>query len=224
MSGDERRRAPQHSVHKEQAASAGGWVRIGSMHMPADMADAVSQSIAREAQRLLATEGLRAFEMPRSAALAHETGHAVVGTAVGLEIVSVEVFKRDTPFGPAWGGETNEAAPWHFSDTTPVKVILNRIFFILAGIAGEMVLDPAECRSGSSLNEVVVAQMICAGLVQDHGAEFSDPKEVWKTCWAKTCGIIKRNEAAALSLMRKLDRAERLHGKPLAASLRRVRG
>ena len=198
------------------------WSRIGSEYMPADLAGAVGKSMACEVERLLATEGLRAFEMPRSAALAHETGHAVVGTAVGLEIVSVEVFKRDTPFGPAWCGETNEAGPWHFSDTTPVEVILNRICFILGGIVGEVVLDPTECRSGSSLNEVVVGQMICAGLVQNRPDKFSDPEEVWRACLAKTAGIIKRNEAAALGLMRKLDRAEQLRGKPLAASLRRI--
>jgi hypothetical protein len=72
------------------------------------------------------------------------------------------------------------------------------------------------------LDEIVTTQAICDGLVQDGRTEFTDRKELWSACWIQTCKIIKRHEAAARDLMRKLDRAEQLRGKPLAASLRRV--
>ena len=55
--------------------------------------------------------------------------------------------------------------------------------------------------------------------VQARSSEFvgvDRPKQLWDRCFEQTC-IIKRNEDAARGLMHKLDRAEYLRGKPLAA-------
>ncbi len=85
--------------------------------------------------------------------------------------------------------------------------------------------EPDGARSGSSLDEIVLTQMICDGVWQDRSAAFvgvSHPKEIWDACWQQTGGILKHNVDAVRGLMRKLARKGRVRGKPLAASLRRV--
>jgi hypothetical protein len=193
--------------------------------VPAEIAGGVIECIGKEANRLLACEGLRAFEMPRSSALAHEAGHCIVGAAEGLTIVDVRIFKRDIGYGPVWCGQTDEVKPWGFDPTTPTATMLARARYIIAGIAAEKIFDPDGVRAGSSIDEVVLSQLICGGVLTDRRDEFpgvKHPKELWSACWRQTVGILRRNEDAARSLMQKLDRAERLSGKPLAASLRRV--
>jgi hypothetical protein len=107
--------------------------------------------------------------MPRSAALAHEVSHAIVGTHEGLIIVEVKVFERDG----AWCGVTNESSNWHIDpDNTPTETALARCRYLLAGIAGEAVLDPEHRRSGSSIDEIILVQMLCAGIWQQRRAEF----------------------------------------------------
>jgi hypothetical protein len=202
------------------------WRRIVHLNLPPEIRTDVIEDIAREARRLLASEGLRAFEMPRSAAIAHEAGHAIVGRHEGLTIVQVELFKRSGPQGEVWGGATNENAPWRIDATTPTARALARVRYMVAGKAGEAILDPNGCRSASSLDEIVLPQLICARVLQERSSEFvgvDHPREIWNGCWRQTCVILKHNEDIARDLMRKLARTGCLRGKPLAASLRRVR-
>jgi hypothetical protein len=199
---------------------------INHLCLPPEIRTDVIEDIAREARRLLATEGLRSFEMPRSAAIAHEAGHAIVGRHQGLTIVRVEVFKRSGPQGEVWGGATNENAPWRIDTTTPTAGVLARVRYMVAGIAGEPILDPDGYRRGSSLDEIVLSQMIYVRVMQERSSEFvgvDHPHEIWSGCWWQTCVILKHNEDIARDLMRKLARTGCLRGKPLAASLRQVR-
>ncbi len=173
-----------------------GWPRIGPVRLPPEIAAGVIDDIGREAKRLLAEEGARAFEMPRSAAIAHEAGHAIVGAHEGLIIVNVEVFRRDGIWGPIWCGRTDEPGPWGFEATTPIATMLARVRYMLAGLAAEYLFEPDGARSGSSLDEIVLTQMICDGVWQDRSAAFvgvSHPKEIWDACWQQTGGILKHN-------------------------------
>jgi hypothetical protein len=163
--------------------------------------------------------------MPRSSAIAHEAGHCIIGTAEGLTITSVRIFRRDIGYGPVWCGQTDEAAPWNFTPNTPTATMLARARYIIAGIVAEKIFDPDGVRAGSSIDEVVLSQLICDGVLMDRRDEFpgiKHPKELWSACWRQTVGILMRNADAARGLMQKLERSERLYGKPLAASLRRV--
>jgi hypothetical protein len=201
-----------------------GGLKIGSVCVPAPLAQDILRTIEEKVRELLGTEGMDAFAMPRSAALAHEVGHCIVGAAQGMKIDSVAVFARKGPFGLAWGGITNEPQGWQFSPAMPTSAVIKRARFILGGLCGELVLDPEGCRSGSSLDELVLSQVCVAGVVQDRPGDFGGraEEEVWQEVFKQTCWLIKSNEDAARALIRKLDRAGELKGKPLAASLHRV--
>ena len=203
-------------------ASTGSLRLNRHIFLPAEAHADVSECIANEAQKLLASEGMRAFEMPRSAALAHETGHAIVGAHEGLTVVEIKVFERNAG---VWCGVVNESSSWHVDAETPTAAALARARYLIGGIAGEAVLDPDNRRSGSSLDEIVLVQMLLEGIWQQRRAEFADiadPADLWQVVWYQTCCIIKFNEKVGHDLMRKLERTGRLRGKPLAASLRRV--
>jgi hypothetical protein len=198
------------------------WGRISDVVMPADLCERVAQSIAQATLQLLQKEGLDAFSMPRSAAIAHEAGHCVVGEASKLDIVSTGVFEH---LGQ-WAGITNEASGWHLDpDTTPTASVLTRIRFMVAGVVGEMLFDAVNYRHGSSLNEIILSQMMAAGLLQGRGSEFpgiEHPHDLWCRCWQETGAILERNALVMRKLMAKLDRDEQVRGIPLKAVLRRV--
>jgi hypothetical protein len=199
---------------------------FNNIGLPPGLFEDVTEVIAKEAHRLLGTEGINAFDMPRSAAVAHETGHAIVGTAVGLTIVNVEIFQRTTSFGKNWCGRNDEASSWSFGDATPTTTVLARAKYLVAGVAAEQIFDPENFRHGSSIDEIVICQAICDGVFQTRRSEFPDiahPRELWSWCWRETCSTLIKHQDAVRALMAKLDRTECLRGKPLAATLRRVR-
>jgi hypothetical protein len=48
--------------------------------------------LGEQIKQLLASDGPRAFEMPRSAAIAHETGHAITGAHEGIPVRGVRIW------------------------------------------------------------------------------------------------------------------------------------
>ena len=192
------------------------------MFLPAEAQAGVTECITNKALELLAAEGMQAFDMSRSAALAHETGHAIVGTHEGLTILEVKVFER---FADTWCGVVNESSSWQVDADTPTAAALARARYLIGGIAGEAVLDPDNMRSGSSLDEIVLAQMLLGGIWQKRREEFpgiDHPSDLWTVVWQHTACIVKHNEKVGHDLIRKLERTGRLYGKPLQACLRRV--
>lgn len=184
--------------------------------------------MSAEFLRLMASEGVAAFEMPKSAACAHEAGHAIVETIFGGHVASVEVHQcpQLAMLGVehAWGGRTftHGDTGWTISEDTPVVEIRRRVCRLIAGAAGEFVLDPDNVRSGSSLDERAVAQLICVNL---HWRERDDghPIETWERCWDWVCSSIGNNAAVSRELIAKLVATHRVKGKPLDAILRGVR-
>ena len=166
------------------------------------------QCIQNEAARLFKEQGLRAFEMPRMAAIGHETGHAIVSTHDGIIVTSVEISRRVANGQAAWGGYTKWARPLPADHvlvdptTDPPRNVILRICSLIAGAVAEQVLDPAGCRAGSSLDEVVVSQFLAAALC---GYRHDQGRELWNRCWARTVTIIHANEKIARTIMRKLD-------------------
>jgi hypothetical protein len=188
---------------------------------------AISRRIAEEFTLLMQREGVRAFEMPRSAACAHESGHAIVETVLGARVKSVQIHTCLQLRGlgsEAWGGVTlcHGDTGWGITEHTPTQEVRHRIYRMIAGIAGEIVLDSDNVRSGSSLDERVVARLITLNLHAREG-RGGHPSETWRECWYWALTTIKRNEEVGRQLMVKLDAAKRLKGKPLEAILRRVR-
>jgi hypothetical protein len=184
--------------------------------------------MTHEFMRLMESEGVHAFEMPKSAACAHETGHAIVETLLGAHVKSVEIHScpKLSRLGieHAWGGLTSchGNTSWSISEDTPAIEMRHRVYRLVAGFAGEFVLDPGNVRSGSSLDERVVGQLLTTDL---HWRERHDghPKETWTECWDWVLAAIKQNEDVGRQLVAKLDARKSVSGKPLDAILRRVR-
>ena len=189
--------------------------------------EAITRAITEEYARLMRQEGARAFEMPRSAACAHESGHAIVDTVLGAHVkcMRIHLCAQLSKLGiAAWGGKTicHEDTGWHIGECTPIRDVRHRVYRLIAGAAGEAVLDPGNVRSGSSLDERVVAQLIAQALHEREGRS-GHPSKTWAECWDWVLATIKHNEETGRLLMAKLDAAKRLKGGPLNAILQRVR-
>jgi hypothetical protein len=189
--------------------------------------ETIAATIAAEFTRLMARDGVRAFEMPRSAAVAHETGHAIIETVLGSRVKSVAVHTcpQLARIGiTAWGGivQCHGDTGWRIEEDTPPRVIRERVYRIIAGFIAEMVLDPDNVRPGSSLDERVVGQILTLGVHEREG-HTGHPSETWNGCCNWVAVTIRRNEEIARQLMAKLAVRNAIKGKPLDAVLRRVR-
>lgn len=73
-------------------------------HFPPEERDEVEARLMAEVQRILETGGPGAFESPRSAAIAHEVGHAIVSAHDDDRVEKIEIWK--TPGGGEfeWAG------------------------------------------------------------------------------------------------------------------------
>ena len=193
-------------------------------------AQSISECINKEVTRLIGEQGLHAFEMSKSAAVAHESGHAMVAMHDHVALASVDISRRVVCGIPAWGGYTKFAVK--HSDITligpnaePTDKVLQRICTVIAGVVGERVLDPSSYREGSSLDEVVVSQLMADALTQRPELQHLTPKNLWNSCWHRTVAIIMNNEKLARSLMAKLD-AQNIVGRKqlekLTANIRRL--
>jgi hypothetical protein len=205
--------------------SSVAWFKCGP-----DLKAAIVVSVETEAERLIATEGRAPFALPRSAAAAHEAGHAIVGAAAGDQISRVEIWrerKYERLSGlAAWAGYTHYTTDgqsgWTITPDTPSDAMQRQIWRLLAGVVGEGVLDPAHYLAGSSLDEVAISQVVAAALHEQLGLP-GDPEETWRASWGWTVAIIRHNEAVARELAEKLHLMTSLQGRPLAAILARVR-
>ena len=180
--------------------------------------EALAPVLCEYAAALLKAEGLRAFENPRSAALAHEVGHAIVGAHDGLKITSITVWRHKT-LDRAWLGITNERRRWSITPTTPIREALTRACFIIAGEAGEVVLDPDGYRKGSSIDEVALSQRIVLGYARILGDE---PERLWNAVRSRAAHIIGHNKHLAQELIARLDRTQTLRNRAMHDVLSQV--
>ena len=107
-------------------------------------------------------------------------------------------------------------------DASP-EFVLTQICKVIAGCLGEEVLDPSGVREASSLDEVLISQLLANTLSSLPELERRDPKEIWNACWARTAHVIQRNEDVARELIAKLSKTESIRGAPLMESLAKVR-
>jgi hypothetical protein len=203
-----------------------GQSTIAGFRLDHETAESIWQCIEREAARLIKEQGFCAFEMPRPAAIAHETGHAVVAVHDGVVLSHVEISRHVVHSKPAWGGYTRWARPYPAEHilvdptTDPPRNVLLRICGLIAGAVGEQVLDPTGCRDGSSLDEIVVSQFLAAAMC---GYQHDRGRALWNRCWARTATIIHGNERVARAVMAKLDASGIVVRKQLARLTGNVR-
>jgi hypothetical protein len=169
------------------------------------------RSIDKEVARLIREQGLRAFEMPRSSAIAHETGHVVVAAHDGVVLAYADISRRIVERRAAWTGFTKSAQPYQLElmltdpATDPPRNILLRTCNLIAGVVGEQILDPAGYREGSSLDEIIVSQVLAVSLTHRPEYQHVNPKTLWEDSWRRTAMVIHGNQKLACAIMTNLD-------------------
>jgi hypothetical protein len=108
--------------------------------------------------RVFAEHGVAAFDCPKHAAAIHEAGHVVVYAAHGADVEDARI----EPTGQGWIGYTSAAGTAFLvkdGQGEIEEIYRNRARFLIAGVMAEKLFDP-DCRAGSSLDEVVMAQVM----------------------------------------------------------------
>jgi hypothetical protein len=191
--------------------------------LPEDEREALLPSIQKHIERIIDEQGIEVFlSSPRSTALAHEVGHAIVGTHDNIGITAIEIYTKPAMDGRAfWCGWTTEAAThWSTGPDTPIPEALSRICYIVAGEAAEGLLDPDNYRrNASSLDEIVLAQRLCLDFAE---AVQLSGEDLFNYCYGRTRAIIKHNAALAQKLIERLDKTEILHRRKPRSLLNQV--
>jgi hypothetical protein len=189
---------------------------------PTELARAITGAI----RKVLDQHGLAAFAMPRDAAIAHETAHAIVGAHEGLKIRSVRITAYAAMFGVrevVWSGRCDEAVPWSCGPHSTVDADLSRARMTIAGLAGETVtgLD----KPGSSLDELVLSQTIVLGAAVKLGHPDEEAAQrLWHArVWNEALLILRENKLPFCKLADALDAREMVKGKKLREILHRVK-
>jgi hypothetical protein len=165
---------------------------------------------------LLQKHGLRAFEMPKRAAAIHEAGHVVINSVLGLRTTNVLIDHINREGKLFWTGDT--ACPeMAFVDTPDApagyETLLNRARTTYAGIGAEELYAGEDRREGSSLDEVVMSQILT-----DMAASHIDakPETLWKDEVVMWCRIqLNHNREAVAAIAAALTERKRLKGKAL---------
>jgi hypothetical protein len=172
-------------------------------------------------QRAFVKQGARAFEMPRQHAAIHEAGHAVMFTAAGRTVSKCSIHSKWIANRKAWGGWTAyDGERWRVDEESPVEDDVWQIRFQMAGVLAEVAFLGADFREGSSLDEVLTAQMLAATIavktVRDRVQIFNE------NCW-EASRILQANADLIQAIAWKLLHARSLSRKKLAPLLSDVR-
>ena len=171
-------------------------------------------------RHVLEHDGLSAFEMPKRAAAIHEAGHAILFEADGIRVRTVRIKPNHRLGAVYWSGRTSAGEAWRVWPGTPVRVILQRLRFEIAGIVAEMLHAGDEFLSGSSLDEVSRARQL-AKMASLSGAGRAEDILVRETVHARDA--LERHEGELLALADALEAEEWLRGHRLAELLAPMR-
>jgi hypothetical protein len=177
---------------------------------------AVRERFVGIAAGILRKHGLRAFEMPKRAAAIHEAGHVVINSVLGVRTTNVLIDPITRGGKLFWIGYT-DAPKLAFVDSPASPVgfddILARSRITYAGIAAELLFASEDRREASSLDEILMSQILA-----EHAASLAGLRaprlwrdEVAAWCTNQLCRNAKAHAGIAAALMER----KRLKGKAL---------
>jgi hypothetical protein len=190
----------------------------------------IIKDAARDA---LAKHGLGAFAASRETAIAHEVGHAIVGTHEGFTILHVTISAQSVPIlGYQWGGRCMESGKtWTSGPDTTADNDLRRARFIVAGLAGEAATGLH--KPGSSLDELALSQIVAANgaakladdpALQSDAAYSAFAQRLWhEQVWRVVIAVLQHNGEPFQQLAELLHRHGRVQGAKLRMVLDQVR-
>jgi hypothetical protein len=184
----------------------------------------VRERFLAETERIFQAHGRRAFEAPKRAAAIHEAGHAVIATALQDERVKrVRIWRRtfeDNPIIVAgWFGLTEyHGGGWALDHQTSRPADLIRpARNLYAGIAGEALFAGDDLREASSLDEVMMSQLLGAQAADLLGL---DGKTYWREeVHNKVCRHLLANQTVVMRIADYLLEHRKLQGRPLERML-----
>jgi hypothetical protein len=143
----------------------------------------------------------RAFDRPRSSAVAHHSGQAVVYASFGKRVSGVELVV--CPHGDHWGGITRvDRHYWDIRDDTPVEADFRRASEAAAGTFAERLFDQQNFKRTASLTEFMHAQTLADIIAQKAGVETQG---LWSAIANATLGILFENYGVAREIMQLLE-------------------
>lgn len=199
--------------------------------LPQDAPPELAAAIADAISDIFDRHGAAAFAAPREAAVAHEVGHAIVGTHEGFQIRELRVYQQKMPNGgrSIWTGRCEEAAgTWTTGPDTTADEDLRRARFIVGGLAGEAVMRMD--KPGSSIDELALSQFVGVNVA----AKLADPRltdeeynayvqRLWhEKVWDEVIAILRENRKAFAQLVNRLDQQQRVEGVKLRKILSKI--
>jgi hypothetical protein len=177
---------------------------------------AVRERFVALAAGLIRKHGPRAFEMPKRAAAIHEAGHVTINSVLGVRTSNALIDPISRGGTLYWIGFT-DAPELAFVDSpmSPVGFddILARSRITYAGIAAELLFAGEDRREGSSLDEIIMSQLLAERAASLVGISAPD---LWRDSVANWCNSqLHRNRKAHTEITAALLQHKRLKGKAL---------
>jgi hypothetical protein len=198
--------------------------------LPKDSPPLLVTSFENAVRNTFERHGASAFAAPREAAIAHEVGHAIVGTHERIKIRQITICAKTMPgLGEVWGGTCLEAGGWwNTGPDSTADQDLRRARFIVAGLAGEMVTGWD--KPGSSLDEQAMSQLVginAAAKLCPLSVNQADYRKYvenfWnEQIWVVACKILCGNQEPFHQLAGHLHQHGRVQGATLRKALARV--
>ena len=185
---------------------------------------AVRERFAAIAAGLLRKHGPSAFEMPKRAAAIHEAGHVVINAVLGMQTTSVLIDHLNRDGRLFWVGYT-DAPDLALVDTPATPAGFDKLLMkartTYAGIAAEDLFAGPDRREGSSLDEIVMSQIVAERAASLVGAE---PEILWKDDVAAWCRVqLHHNLYAVDDIATALMERKRLKGRALRDLCQKVK-
>jgi hypothetical protein len=198
-----------------------GTFRLGTIALAGETAELAKQDFKELSRAAHEQQGLRAFEDPKSSAVVHEAGHAVLYAYHGIEMKYVKVSERKKGIQRGhWVGNSQTVNyKWGPGPDTLPEDDFKNACIIMAGRIAEELFDRDNRRLGSSLDEVIKVRMLSRNISQKTGL---DPNYFMMNICAQTCSILQKNESVVRKIVRFLERNGVVRGKVLGSILAQV--
>lgn len=198
-----------------------GTFRLGTITLAGEAAELAKQDFIELSRAAHEQQGSRAFDDPKSSAVVHEAGHAVLYAYHGIEMKYVKVHecKKGIQRGHWVGNSETVNYKWGPGPDTLPEDDFKNACIIMAGRMAEELFDKDNRRLGSSLDEVIKVRMLSRKVSQKTGL---DPNFVMKKICVQAGSILQKNESVVHVIAKLLERNGLVRRKVLGSILAKV--
>lgn len=189
---------------------------------------ALEATLVRRRYAAFAEEGPTTFGSTRRTAAVHEAGHAVVFEATASDLFprprDVQIYQDhsfSSEFGDVWLGHTSEHPGYKRAAKDFQNIYAHHLCALrtYAGLAAEILFNPADFRLGSSLDEDVATNVYALNIALNLN---ESPTTVLDAIKKNTDAVLKANEDTLLSIAGFLEDNLAMDGSELREALRGI--